>query len=321
MDEGIVGTPNVSGDRDTRVIGVGNQKGGVAKTTNAVHLAAGLAEKGRKVLVWDLDVNGGATLHLGVPRDAYLGTFHILTGQQDPRELVLTCEEEDLNLPPNLDLIPASRDLEDLESTLRSKDRFFTPHALLLEPIRLLRGLYDYIVLDTAPSTSAPTLSSYVAADYFILSVLPEKLAIEGLNDALRDLDAAQRQHLNPRLRLLGVLVSGMDQRVRLAREYSEDLRMAFRINDESLLFKSRISRAAAIARACEQGMTVFQNNPQHRSAAQYRAVVEEAERRIADIEGEGAPAFLKDLKPLETMPEPTEPDGEHEPADEVANG
>src|SRR6266568_6104709 len=66
----------------TWVIAIGNQKGGVAKTTNTAHIAAALGRLGRKVLVWDLDVNYGLTSHFGIPPIAYSGTFHILTGKR-----------------------------------------------------------------------------------------------------------------------------------------------------------------------------------------------------------------------------------------------
>src|SRR5215475_2679944 len=97
------------GERRARVIAIGNQKGGVGKTTNTVHIARALAELGRKVLIIDLDMNHGATRHFGVEPEAFLGSFELMVGDEEPRNLVLTHddEEEGVHLPENLDLIPA----------------------------------------------------------------------------------------------------------------------------------------------------------------------------------------------------------------------
>src|SRR5262245_10490098 len=89
----------------TRVIAVGNQKGGVGKTTNTVHLATALCELGRKCLIWDLDMNHGATLHFGIPSESFLGTYEILMGDESPQDLILTNDDEGIDLPLNLHLI------------------------------------------------------------------------------------------------------------------------------------------------------------------------------------------------------------------------
>src|SRR6185503_8502072 len=94
--------------RKTRVIAVGNQKGGVGKTTNTVHIARALVERGRKVLIIDLDMNHGATRHFGVVPEAYMGSYEMLAGEEEASHLVLTHEDEEMLLPENLHLIPAA---------------------------------------------------------------------------------------------------------------------------------------------------------------------------------------------------------------------
>src|SRR2546426_6396217 len=93
--------------RHTRVIGVGNQKGGAGKTTNTVHIARALAERGRLVLIIDLDMNHCATRHFGVEPEAFMGAFEMLVGEEPAQNLVLSYaeKEEGVSLPQNIDLI------------------------------------------------------------------------------------------------------------------------------------------------------------------------------------------------------------------------
>ncbi len=275
---------------DTKVIAVGNQKGGVGKTTNSAHIAAALGQMGRKVLVWDLDVNYGLTSHFGVPSQAYSGTFHVLTGDREPEDVILTNDDPDIELPEGVHLIPCSRELERLDAVLSTNDPFFSRHSVLAEPLEKLRGKYDYIFLDTAPNTNVTTtLASYITAEYFIISTLPEKLALEGLKNALKDIGQAQRKDRNPDLHLLGVLVSGLDKRIRKAREYDDAIRQSFEANgQESRKFKTTITRAAAIPRAQDVGKTVFQTEPSHEVVQQFKSIALEIEARIEEFRRAG---------------------------------
>jgi len=284
--------------RKTRIIAVGNQKGGVGKTTNTAHLAAALGQMGKKVLAWDLDVNYGLTLHFGVPPQAYSGTFHVLTRDRDPEDVILTNDDPDIDLPEGVHLIPSSRELEKLETVLRTDDPFFSPRDVLIEPLDTLRGQYDYIFLDTAPNTNViTTLASYIVADYFIISTLPEKLALEGLKNAVKDIGQAQRKDRNPNLKLLGVVVSGLDKRIRKAREYDEAITQSFSGGGgESRKFRATISRAAAIPRAQDIGKTVFQTEPEHGVINQFISVAEEIEDRIYEYERQSEDYFTERL-------------------------
>ncbi|HET8671678.1 MAG TPA: AAA family ATPase, partial [Candidatus Saccharimonadales bacterium] len=86
----------------TKVIALGNQKGGVGKTTNCVQIATALGELGRKCLIWDLDMNFGTTRHFGIAAGAYWGTFELLTGQDEVDNVIVTEQDEDVDLPSNV---------------------------------------------------------------------------------------------------------------------------------------------------------------------------------------------------------------------------
>jgi chromosome partitioning protein len=278
MDEG----------RKTRVIAVGNQKGGVGKTTNTVHIARALAELGRKVLIIDLDMNHGSTTHFGVEPEAFLGSFELMVGGEEPENLVLTRsdKEEGVDLPENLDLIPAARKLEAIEKAVSSKSKFVTPQDVLRRPLESLRGKYDYIFLDTAPNATLPTLAAYMNAEYFILSAMPDPFAIAGLNDALRDIQDAKERG-NAGLILLGVVISAVDKRTSLANTLSDFVEKSFRIgeNAESVKFKSTIGRSTVIPQTQKVGKTLFETHSTHKVTDEYRALAREIEERLIKIE------------------------------------
>src|SRR5262249_56906254 len=113
-----------------------------------------------------------------------------------------TSEDEGVELPPHLHLIPARRNLENIDEALAARDKFINRPDVLIEPLNRLRGKYDYIFLDTAPNATTPTIAAYKAADWFILSALPETFAIAALNDALSAINKVPRLG-NPHLPLL----------------------------------------------------------------------------------------------------------------------
>ena len=271
--------------RQTTVIAVGNQKGGVAKTTNTVHLAAALGEMGRKCLIIDLDMNQGATRHLGIPSEAFLGTFEMLIGEEAAEDVIITNADEGVVLPQNVDLISARRNLEKVEQALLQQNKFLITQDVLIEPLKSLYGKYDYIFLDTAPNATTPTIAAYKAARWFILSAFPDPFAISGLTDALADIQGAQR-HGNRNLRILGVVLSGVDGRkTRLASTLIDYVEKAFSIDGgPSAKFKTVISRSTVVPEAQKEAKTVFQTDPTHKVAQQYRALAKEVEERTGRV-------------------------------------
>lgn len=291
--------------RSTHVIAIGNQKGGVAKTTTTVHLAAALGELGKRCLIIDLDMNQGATRHLGVPSESFLGAFEVLTGEEQPEDVVITPEDDDIELPANVHLISARRNLEKIDETLRSKNKFLITQDVLIQPLRRLEGRYDYIFLDTAPNATVPTIAAYKAANWFILAAMPDPLAITGLNDALTDIAGAQ-QNGNPDLRILGVVLSGVDgRRTRLATTLIDYVERLFAIdNSRSAKFDATISRSVAVPEAQKVGKTVFQTNATHKVCEQYRALARELEQRLGNAWFQEQPAPVQAPEPPQAMQE-----------------
>lgn len=268
--------------RSTVVIAVGNQKGGVGKTTNTVHIATALGEMGRRCLVWDLDMNYGTTRHFGIPGDAFLGTFEVLMGDELAENVIIGEEDADVKLPANVHVIPSRRKLEQIDDALSSKNKFIVRQHVLLEPLRTLRGKYDYIFLDTAPNATTPTVAAYAAAEWFLLSAMPDPFAVAGLKDALEDIDSARR-HGNEGLRVLGVILSGVARNTRLGTVLTEYVEKAFTLpSGFCLKFKTEIGRSVVIPEAQKVGQTVFQTEPKHKVTEQYRELARELEKRFS---------------------------------------
>jgi len=278
--------------RQARVIAIGNQKGGVGKSTLAVHLSAALGEAGHQCLIWDLDMNRGATLQLGIPKEMpILGSYEVLTGAEDPLEVVVhNGDLENIELPVNVSLIPARRNLEEIDVILSSKYKFGNPKDILRPLVDSIRSEYDYIFLDTAPNLTIPTIAAYKAADYFLLSAIPEPLAIEGLNDALQDI-ATVRQQGNPSLRLIGVALSAIKGRsTRLQRELVSYVQATFDSAPDPLLrsYKTHIGETTYVCDSQKQGKTMLQAYPDHKVTQQYRELAGEIASRLDEVSTTG---------------------------------
>lgn len=273
------------------VIAVGNQKGGVGKTTNTVHLAAAFGQRGHRCMIMDLDPAAGATKHLGVPEKSFAGTLELLTSDEDITSLAVTDK-----LPRGVHLIAARPQLSELD-TLLSK---YTDRTRILErPIAQARSLYDFILLDTAPSAGATTtVAAYSSAEWFLLSAFPHPLSLGGLSEALCDI-ADVRQHRNPALEVLGVVFSNVDgraTRLRAQLESSVDAALPGR------QFQTSISQAILLAELSGRGKSLFQMQGWQRSvvAQQYirlaREVVHRVQNRSQFLSGTLTPLKLNGM-------------------------
>ncbi len=253
------------------VIAIGNQKGGVGKTTNTVHIAAALGLFGRRCLVMDLDPAAGATKHLGVPQDSFAGTLELLTTDESVESLVI---EE--GMPKGVHLVPARPQLSEVDSLL---SKYADRTTILDRPVSEVRGLYDYILLDTGPSAAfTTTVAAYSTAEWFLLSAFPHPLSLGGLTEAFNDI-ADVRAMRNPKLEVLGVVFCNIDRRATKLRAQLEH------VVHEALpgrAFTTSISQAVILPEVSGQGTTLF-DTPHFRSlpaARQYLRLAAEIEHR-----------------------------------------
>jgi chromosome partitioning protein len=269
-------------NRNTTVIAVGNQKGGVGKTTNTIQLAGALSERGRKSLIIDLDMTSGATKALRAPTEGWISSFELITDAENAEDTIITNDEPEVPLPPGVHLIPSSRKLAELDTFL-AQNPWLVHQDLLIQPINRLRGLYDYIFLDTPPQKTKTTIPALKVADHAILSTMPDHLAVSAMAEALSDIVAAQR-HANERLTLLGVIVCAVPKpKTRLARELAAYVeRTCVDPQGCTLKFRTEISRSVAVQEAQKAGQTILQYQGDHPVADEYRLLAREFEERLA---------------------------------------
>ncbi len=300
---------------ETICIGVGNQKGGVGKTSMTVQLACALGERGKKVLVIDLDVNAGATKHFGIKSEAFLGSFEVLAEDEHPLDVVITEEEDEVSLPPGVHVIAGTRKLQDLEARLRGKtSKFSTLNDRLRPVLDKLRGHYHYVLIDTPPSAPLAIILTYTAADYFLLVAIPEGLAIEGLAEALADIKEA-REFGGSNVQVLGVVLGAIDRRTRLSRELIAYVQHEFK--DDYLA--PSIPRSTIVPTAQTLHKTIFETDPKHPVTELYRELASRVEARIE--EKRAAKRLTPALPDPQMEPAVQQPSTSIPPGEGVVNG
>ena len=288
--------PEPAASRLGRIVAFGNQKGGVGKTTTTFNLATALAERGRKVLVWDLDVNCGATRLAGITADIPIGgTFEVMLGDEQPADVIITAEDDEgLNLHPLVNLLPAHAKLEGIEAALTQvANPFDTTSNVLTKPLAQLKSEYDYIFLDTSPSMTPPTKAAHLSAPFFVIAAVPDKLAVEGLVQAIKYLSFA-RKGGNPDLQLMGVVMSMVPGRAtKVSRYFMEQAAEALNSAGDAYgrLFDTHIQASTVVQRCQQENTLLFEVEREHRVTQQYLALATELEERFALWDAEHAPA------------------------------
>jgi chromosome partitioning protein len=188
-----------------KIIAIANQKGGVAKTTTATAMGFGLASRGRKTLLIDLDPQGSLTGFLNVDTMNRPTVLEFLGIQQ---KHTATFKEVVVAVGENLDLLPADISLEEAVSLLLGKPG---APAYLSKALKGIQKLYDYCIIDTSPSLSVITGNAFVAAESIIIPIKPEEASIKGVELLLASVEDVKI--LNPGITVAGILITMYDKR------------------------------------------------------------------------------------------------------------
>lgn len=246
-----------------KMISIGNQKGGVGKTTTTVNLGAALAQLGKKVLIIDSDSQGNATSGLGVERgQVNKSLYEILVDQEPLENCILPTSSE------NLDIVPSTISLAAAELELVNvKDR----ELRLKEAVSSVRDTYDYILVDCPPSLGQLSINAFTASDTILIPVQAEYYALEGLSQLLNTIRLVQKSY-NRQFRIEGVLITMLDARTNLGYEVVEEVRKYFR----EKVYKTIISRNIRLSEAPSYGQSVLEYDPRSRGAEMYLDLAKE---------------------------------------------
>jgi len=249
------------------VLAIANQKGGVAKTATAACLAACLELMGQRVLAIDADPQGNLSMAMGVtPVPAQATTYDLLL---EPKVTVGDCA---VAVPwGQVRVVPANPRLAEAEVELAAAhDR-----RLRLRDKLSKRLPYDYVIIDTPPSLGFLTLNALAAASGVVIPVQPSYLALQGLRQLLDTISKA-REHGNPDLRVLGVLLTMYDPRTL----HTQDVEARLREHFADLVFPTAIRRSVAFDYATVVGQPLVVHRPGSAAAQAYWTVAEEVMKR-----------------------------------------
>jgi len=250
------------------IIAIANQKGGVGKTTTAINLAAAFARRGSKTLLLDLDPQGNSSISFLDPLTVDRSVYDLMMDGQGTDELpVYQTPVKDL------DIIPARISLAKLEAKLvgdfdapfRLKDR--------LEPFK---KSYKVIVIDTPPTLGLITVNALVASTHVLIPIQSSYFALEGTDDLLETIEKVKARP-NPKLEMLGVLVTLHDKRTTLGKEVFEQIRRVF----GAKLFNTVITKSVRLEESPAYKESIFTFAPQSSGAVEYEKLCKEVLSRV----------------------------------------
>ena len=251
-----------------KVVSFSNQKGGVGKTTSCVNIAAQIANKGKKVLMIDMDPQGNATSGLGLQKSKIKNTtYDVIIGRCDIKDAIIKTGFK------NLWVIPATIDLAGAELELYELDSSTNFTKLGLDSIK---NDFDYIFIDCPPSLGMLTVKALSSSDGVVIPMQCEFYSLEGLSQLLNTVKRI-RQLYNPTLQIVGILLTMYNGRLTLTGQVVAELKKYY----ADQLFKVPISRSVRLSEAPGFGAPICYHDPYGKGALEYAAVAKELMMRI----------------------------------------
>lgn len=251
-----------------KIVSFSNQKGGVGKTTSCVNIAAQIANKGKRVLLIDIDPQGNATSGLGISKANIVNTiYEVIIGKSPIKSAIITTKFKNLSVvPATINLAGAELELTEIEDQKN----------YLKEELDTIKGDYDYIFIDCPPSLGMLTVKALASSDGVVIPMQCEFYSLEGMSQ-LQNTIKKIRQLYNPTLRVVGILLTMYNGRLTLTSQVVAELKKYY----ADKLFKVPISRTVRIAEAPGYGAPICYHDPYGKGSFEYASVAKELMMRI----------------------------------------
>ncbi|MDO6818878.1 ParA family protein [Zobellia sp. 1_MG-2023] len=252
-----------------KIISIANFKGGVGKTTTAINLAADLKNRGKKVLLIDVDPQANLTQSVGLTDEIENSIYTVLRKEAFGEKTALT---DALIEASSLDIIPSALDLANAELELASVYGREQILSQLIEPLEA----YDFVFIDCPPSMGMLTINTLVASDFVLIPLQAEFLPLKGARNFLKHFQTVKK--MNENLEVLGFVLTKYDQRKRINQQIKTELEKEF---SKHKVFSTHIRINIALANAQEHGMDIFSYDSNANGALDYTALTTEFLTRI----------------------------------------
>lgn len=256
----------------SKIIAIANQKGGVGKTTTAINLGARLVQKGKKVLLVDLDPQGNATQGLGFDADSLEITISTMIRKMINKDYAFLKDYGIKKHDEGIYLMPANIELSMLETELISL--FFGREKMLYTYLAMIKEDYDYIIIDCMPSLNLIAINALVAASEVLIPLHAQYYSVRGLEQLLQTIDSIKSNNLNPSLKIAGILYTCVNAQTTSFKDIKKIVGNA--LGENIRIFENYIPRSVRAEEAPSYGQSIYEYDGNGKIASAYSKFTDE---------------------------------------------